>query len=112
MAALSRTARFYRSNPEARKKHQDYQKKYNNGEVDGTRSHLERERIRKQNKARRAAIKAGKVKRNDGKDVSHKKGRRGRFGKGDTTIKSASVNRGEREASRLRGSKRRHRRRA
>jgi|TARA_R110000822_G_scaffold28198_7_gene83935 hypothetical protein len=27
--ALSRTAKFYRDNPEARKKHNDYQKKFN-----------------------------------------------------------------------------------
>jgi hypothetical protein len=30
--ALSRTAKFYRDNPEARKKHRDYQAKYNKKE--------------------------------------------------------------------------------
>lgn len=109
MAQLSKTARFYRNNPEARKKHQEYQKKYNNGEITGTRSGKEKERIRKQNKLRRAAIKKGQVKRNDGNDVSHKKDKKGTYGEGSYTIKSAGTNRGERERSRLKGSRRRKR---
>ena len=45
------------------------------------------------NKARRAAIKAGKVRKGDGKDVHHKNGRPKDNRKKNISIKSASKNR-------------------
>lgn len=47
------------------------------------------------NKVRRAALKAGQVKKGDGKDVAHKKAliKGGSKAKSNTTIKSASANR-------------------
>jgi hypothetical protein len=51
------------------------------------------------NRDRRKAEREGKVKKGDGKDVHHKKD-------GGTIVMSASENRGIREKSRLKGSKR------
>ena len=56
----------------------------------------------KRNKARRAALKVGKVRKGDNKDIHHSKGINSRR----TTVLSRSKNRGIREKSRLKGSKR------
>jgi hypothetical protein len=71
--ALSRTAKYYRDNPEARKKHrkssakwnktkkgESYKKEYNKENADKTAS---------RNKARRKMVKAGKVRK--GQHVDH-----------------------------------------
>lgn len=57
------------------------------------------------NRARRRALKAGRVKKGDGKDLHHDKG----ISSNSTVVMSASKNRGVKEKSRLRGSKRRRR---
>lgn len=54
------------------------------------------------NKARRQAIKDGRVKKGDGKDVHHTNGLRSN----KTRIEPKSVNRGRAEKSRRKGSKR------
>jgi|VirMetMinimDraft_7_1064189.scaffolds.fasta_scaffold73936_3 hypothetical protein len=74
MAKLSRTAKFYRENPEARKKHNETQKKINKKPSESKK----RVELNKANK------KMGKV--GDGKDVSHTKN--------GLKLKPQSVNRG------------------
>ena len=54
------------------------------------------------NKARRGALKVGKVRKGDNKDIHHSKG----INSSRTTVLSRSKNRGIREKSRLKGSKR------
>jgi len=56
----------------------------------------------KRNKARRAALKVGRVRKGDNKDVHHSKG----INSSRTVVLSRSKNRGLREKSRLKGSKR------
>ena len=56
----------------------------------------------KRNKARRAALKVGSVRKGDNKDVHHSKG----INSSRTVVLSRSKNRGIREKSRLKGSKR------
>ena len=56
----------------------------------------------KRNKARRAALKVGKVRKGDNKDIHHSKG----INSSRTTVLSRSKNRGIREKSRLKCSKR------
>ena len=56
----------------------------------------------KRNKARRAAIKSGRVRKGDGKDLHHPNG----INSKKTVVMSASKNRGVREKSRRKGSKR------
>lgn len=56
----------------------------------------------KRNKDRRQAEKEGRVKKGDGKDVHHTKGISG----GKTKVMSKSENRGKKEKSRVKGSKR------
>jgi len=56
----------------------------------------------KRNKARRAALKVGRVRKGDNKDVHHSKG----INSSRTVVLSRSKNRGIREKSRLKGSKR------
>ena len=56
----------------------------------------------KRNKAHRAALKVGKVRKGDNKDIHHSKG----INSSRTTVLSRSKNRGIREKSRLKGSKR------
>jgi len=64
--ALSRTAKFYRDNPEARKKHRAYQAKYNK----------KRKSIKQRVADNRENRKKGTYGNYDGLDVSHKgKGR-------------------------------------
>jgi len=74
--ALSRTAKFYRDNPEARKKHRDYQAKYNKT------SKAVKKRVEDNRQNRRL----GTYGNGDGLDVSHKKGR--------VVLEKASINRG------------------
>tara|TARA_R110000796_G_scaffold122642_9_gene236992 strand:- start:658 stop:933 length:276 start_codon:yes stop_codon:yes gene_type:complete len=54
------------------------------------------------NKARKNALKVGKVKKGDGKDLHHPSGPRSK----KTVVMSASKNRGIKEKSRKKGSKR------
>lgn len=54
------------------------------------------------NKSRADAMKKGRVKKGDGKDVHHPKGLKSK----KTTVMSASKNRGKKEKSRVKGSKR------
>ncbi len=59
----------------------------------------------KRNAARRKATKAGRVKKGDGKDVHHPNGVNSK----KTKVLSKSKNRGMKEESRLKGSKRKKR---
>lgn len=56
--------------------------------------------------ARRAAIKKGLVRRNDGKDVDHIRGVSAGNGASNIRVLSAHENRGRKQGSRKRGSKR------
>ena len=58
------------------------------------------------NSARRSALKSGRVHKGDGKDIDHIHGVGAGNGKGNLRVMSASANRGRRQASRRRGSKR------
>ena len=58
------------------------------------------------NSARRAALRSGKVHKGDGKDIDHIKGVSAGNGSSNTRVMSASTNRGRRQASRRRGSRR------
>lgn len=58
------------------------------------------------NAARRSAIKKGLVHKGDGKDVDHIHGIAGGNGAGNLRVMSASANRGRKQSSRLKGSKR------
>lgn len=76
--ALGRTARYYKENPEARKKKNEYQKKYN---------------ATKKERARRAELmklnrKLGTAGNGDKKDVSHKSN-------GRVSLRPQSKNRGD-----------------
>ena len=73
----------------------DYKKEYAN--YQGKPDQIKRRSSR--NSARSAAVKAGKAKKGDGKDIHHK-------GK-KIKIEPKSKNRGRKEKSRLKGSKRR-----
>jgi len=75
--ALSRTAKFYRDNPAARKKHRDYQAKYNK----------KRKSIKQRVEDNKKNRQFGTYGNYDGLDVSHKKG--GKIG-----LEKASKNRG------------------
>jgi len=63
--ALSRTAKFYRDNPDARKKHRDYQAKYNK----------KKSSIKKRVADNRENRRLGTYGNGDKLDVSHKGGR-------------------------------------
>lgn len=56
--------------------------------------------------ARRAAIKKGLVRRNDGKDIDHIRGVSAGNGASNIRVLSAHENRGRKQGSRKRGSKR------
>ena len=58
------------------------------------------------NSARRAALRSGKVHKGDGKDIDHIRGVAAGNGSNNTRVMSASANRGRRQASRRRGSRR------
>jgi hypothetical protein len=75
-------------------KKRNYKKEYNKFQKSGT----QKKRRALRNKLRRLFAKKGKVKKGDGKDVHHKNGK--------ARVMTASQNRGIREASRLKGSKR------
>lgn len=74
---LSRSAKFYRDNPKARKKKNDYQKKYNKKKGQSE----YRSKLNKENRKR------GTYGNGDGKDVSH-------MPNGKTRLQSQSKNRG------------------
>lgn len=61
------------------------------------------------NSARRAALKKGRVHKGDGKDIDHIRGVGAGNGSDNLRVMSASKNRGRKQASRLKGSKRRKR---
>jgi hypothetical protein len=61
--AKSKTQQYYDKNPDAKAKKAAYDTEYNKKTV--------KDRVAR-NAARRALIKAGKVKKGDGKDVDHK----------------------------------------
>jgi hypothetical protein len=75
--ALGRTAKYYRDNPEARKKHRAYQKKYNK----------KKSSIRQRVEDNRENRKFGTYGNYDGLDVSRRKG-------GKYVLESAKKNRG------------------
>jgi len=75
-------------------KKRNYKKEYKKFQSSST----QKKRRALRNKLRRRLAKKGKVKKGDGKDVHHK-GKR-------VTVMSASKNRGMKEKSRLKGSKR------
>ena len=86
-SGLSKSAKYYRSNPEARKKKAATDKKIN--------SRPEQKKKRSEAGSKRyAAKKAGKNVK--GKDFDHKQGK----------FISSTKNRGQREKSRIKGSKR------
>ena len=58
-----------------------------------TESPLRKKKRNMRNKARRMTIKAGLVKRNDGKDVHHKDGNAMNTKRGNLQVKTASKNR-------------------
>ena len=60
----------------------------------------------KRNAARRAMTRAGRVSKGDGKDVDHIRGVKAGNGRKNLRVMSASANRGRRQASRVKGSKR------
>jgi uncharacterized phage-associated protein len=72
----SRTAKYYKDNPEAREKRLAYQKKYNRKSM----------QIKKRSELNKINRKAGTYGNGDGKDVSHKKD-------GSTFMEKASKNR-------------------
>lgn len=75
--ALGRTAKYYRDNPEARKKHRAYQKKYNK----------KKSSIRQRVADNRENRRFGTYGNYDGLDVSRRKG-------GKYVLESAKKNRG------------------
>ena len=75
--ALGRTARYYRDNPEARKKRLEYQKKYNK----------KKSSVKKRVELNNENRKRGTYGNGDGMDVSHMKN-------GRTILEKASKNRG------------------
>ena len=76
MAGKSKSAKYYASNPEARKKKNSYNKKY----------HSTPSRRKYRSKLNQENRKRGTYGNGDGKDVSHKKS-------GGTTLEKASRNR-------------------
>ena len=71
---------------------------------DGTEEYKRKRAAR--NSARRSALKSGLVHKGDGKDIDHIHGIGGGNGKKNLRVLSASSNRGRRQGSRKRGSKR------
>ena len=69
MAAKSRTARYYQTHPEARKKKNEYQKEFNK----------KKDQVKKRvelNAYNREATRAGKNRKGDGTDAAHRPRRR------------------------------------
>lgn len=77
---MKATAKYYKENPEAKKKKGEYDKDYNKNTVD--------DRVER-NRARREAMKKGLVKKGDGMDVDHVDGIKSR----KTKVMTASKNR-------------------
>lgn len=92
--ALSRTAKYYRDNPEARKKRNEYQKKYNK------RTSQKKKRV-ELNRLNRLF---GTYGNGDGLDVSHKDGRKPKLEKQSKNRGSKKNTAGDRRA---RGKKKR-----
>jgi hypothetical protein len=86
-----RTAKYYAANPEAKKKHNDYQKEYNKSP----------DQVKKRVELNAENRKRGTYGNGDGKDVAHTKS--------GTKLQAASVNRGSKSAmpgdKRARGTK-------
>lgn len=82
MGKLSKSAQYYKNNPEAREKKGEYDKKLN------ATSKQKRKRVVR-NMLRRLFTRKGKVKKGDGKDVHHTGGTK----VGKATVMSASKNR-------------------
>lgn len=79
---MKRTAKYYRDNPEAKAKKKAYDSKYQKS-PEQVKKRVER------NRNRREALKDGRVKKGDGKDVSHTKN--------GLRVKPKSVNRGAKD---------------
>lgn len=77
---MRKSAKYYNENPEAKANKAKYDKKYNEQTVD--------DRVER-NRARREAMKDGRVKKGDGKDVDHVNGIKSK----KTRVMSASANR-------------------
>lgn len=77
---MKATAKYYSENPQAKKKKGEYDKKYNKETVD--------DRVER-NRARREAMKRGRVRKGDGMDVDHVDGIKSK----KTRVMSASKNR-------------------
>jgi hypothetical protein len=77
---MKATAKYYKENPESKKKKGEYDKEYNKNTVD---DRMER------NRARREAMKKGLVRKGDGMDVDHVNGIKSR----KTKVMTASKNR-------------------
>lgn len=82
-------------------KARDYKKEYAKFQA----SKKQKQDRAKRNAARRKATASGRVKKGDGKDVHHPKGVNSK----KTVVMSKSKNRGVKEKSRLKGSKRKKR---
>jgi len=78
---LSRTAKYYRKNAEARKKRNAYQKKYNK----------KRSEVEKRVELNRLNREAGTYGNGDKKDVSHKDGRKPRM-QGESKNRGSKTN--------------------
>ena len=76
----------------------DYKKEYAKFQA----SKKQKQDRAKRNKARRKALASGRVKKGDNKDLHHVKGLKSQR----TVVLSRSANRGKKEKSRLKGSKR------
>ena len=77
---MKTTAKYYKENPEAKKKKGEYDKEYNKKTVD--------DRVER-NRARREAMKNGRVSKGDGMDVDHVDGIKSK----KTRVMTASKNR-------------------
>lgn len=77
---MKATAKYYKENPEAKKKKAKYDKEYNENTVD--------DRVER-NRARREAMKRGRVRKGDGMDVDHVDGIKSKR----TRVMTASKNR-------------------
>lgn len=77
---MKKSAKHYKENPESRRKKAQYDTEYNKRTVD--------DRVER-NRARRKAMKEGRVKKGDGMDVDHVNGIKSK----KTRVMSASANR-------------------
>ena len=85
---------YYDANDASKEKKKKYDKKY-------AATTEQKKRRAKRNKARAEAVRKGKAKKGDGKDVHHKNGNIN----GKTVVESRSKNRGRSEKSRRKGYK-------